>query len=91
VGWAATARAVPPEAITPWTGRAPNAQCDGDVDDGGDGQPRVIAGVVDAGSRRSFAVKVMMPKPRKAKRVRATLATMSHSGGYPDGARSATK
>jgi hypothetical protein len=30
-----------------------------------------------------------MPKPRKAKKVRATLAMMSRSGGYPDGASSA--
>ena len=40
------------------------------------------------GSRRSFAVKVTMPKPRNAKNVRATLEKMSRSGGYPDGASS---
>ena len=34
-----------------------------------------------AGFARSFAVKVMMPKPRKAKKVSATLETMSCSGG----------
>ena len=32
------------------------------------------------------AVNVMMPKPRKAKNVSATLETMSRNGGYPDGA-----
>ena len=41
-----------------------------------------------AGLARSFAVKVMMPKPRKAKKVSATLEMMSRSGGYPDGASS---
>ena len=29
-------------------------------------------------------MKVMTPKPRKAKKVSATLDTMSRSGGYPD-------
>ena len=33
------------------------------------------------GFARSLAVKVMMPKPRKAKKVSATLETMSRSGG----------
>ena len=40
------------------------------------------------GLRRSFAVKVMMPKPRNAKKVSATLEMMSFHGGYPDGASS---
>ena len=38
--------------------------------------------------RRSFAVKVMMPKPRNAKKVSATLEMMSSNDGYPDGASS---
>ena len=33
-------------------------------------------------------MKVMMPKPRKAKKVNATLEMMSFPGGYPDGASS---
>ena len=41
-----------------------------------------------AGLSRSFAVNVMMPKPRKAKKVSATLETMSRNGGYPEGASS---
>src|SRR3954452_18502781 len=41
------------------------------------------------GSRRSFAVNVTTPNPRKAKNVRATLETMSRTGGYVDGARRA--
>ena len=36
---------------------------------------------------RSLAVKVTTPKPRKAKNVRATLATMSLKDGYPEKAR----
>ena len=36
------------------------------------------------GSARSLAVKVMTPKPRNAKKVRATLDTMSRTGGYPE-------
>src|SRR5215467_931437 len=40
------------------------------------------------GLARSFAVNVMMPKPRKAKKVSATLEMMSFSGGYPEGASS---
>ena len=39
------------------------------------------------GSARSLAVKVTTPNPRNAKNVRATLATMSLSGGYPENAR----
>src|SRR5690348_2464431 len=42
-----------------------------------------------AGLARSLAVKVMMPKPRKAKKVSATLDTISDRGGYPAGASSA--
>ena len=34
-----------------------------------------------AGSASSAAVKVMTPKPRKAKKVNATLATMSANDG----------
>ena len=33
------------------------------------------------GSARSLAVKVMTPKPRKAKKVSATLETMSRTDG----------
>jgi len=40
------------------------------------------------GLARSLAVKVMMPKPRKAKNVSATLEMISRSGGYFDGASS---
>ena len=40
------------------------------------------------GLARSLAVKVMMPKPRKAKNVSATAEMMSRSGGYFDGASS---
>ena len=41
-----------------------------------------------AGLARSLAVKVMMPKPRKAKKVSATLEMMSRNGGYPENASS---
>jgi len=40
------------------------------------------------GLARSLAVKVMMPKPRKAKKVSATDEMMSCTGGYFDGASS---
>ena len=39
-----------------------------------------------AGSGRSPPVKLMTAKPRKAKKVSATLETMSTAGGYVDGA-----
>src|SRR3974390_2808087 len=38
------------------------------------------------GCDKSLAVKVMTPKPRKAKKVSATLEMMSLADGYPDGA-----
>ena len=41
-----------------------------------------------AGCGRSFAVKVMTPNPRNAKKVRATLEMISRTPGYPAGARS---
>src|SRR6476620_3230291 len=37
---------------------------------------------------RSRSVKVMMPNPRKAKKVSATLEMMSRNRGYPEGASS---
>src|SRR5215469_6213631 len=40
------------------------------------------------GLARSLAVNVMMPKPRKAKKVSATDEMMSWNGGYFDGASS---
>src|SRR5215468_8627425 len=38
------------------------------------------------GLARSLAVNVIMPNPRKAKNVSATLEMMSRNGGYPEGA-----
>ena len=40
------------------------------------------------GLARSLAVKVMMPKPRKAKKVSATDEMMSRADGYPENASS---
>ncbi len=40
------------------------------------------------GLARSLAAKVITPNPRKAKKVSATLATMSRNGGYSDVASS---
>src|SRR5215475_15307915 len=48
----------------------------------------IALGSCKDGLARSLAVNVMMPKPRKAKNVSATLETMSRAGGYPDGASS---
>ena len=62
---------------------AEHAEGDEDVDGRGDAQREVhgrgTAG--DQGRSRSLAVKVMTPKPRNAKNVRATLDTMSLIGG----------
>ena len=42
------------------------------------------------GLARSLAVKVMMPKPRNAKKVSATDEMMSWNDGYPENASSGT-
>ena len=83
VGFAASASAVPPEAITSSTVSVPNT-------------PRatptytvvamprarnIARGSCRAGSGRSFAVKVMTPNPRNAKKVSAMLETISRAPG----------
>ena len=62
--------------------RAEHPERDGDVDDGRDAERQVHRpGQLPGGSARSLAVNVTTPKPRNAKKVSATLETMSLHGG----------
>ena len=90
VGSAATAIAVPPEAITSSTVSVPNTpSATATYVTLAIASARYIArGSCFFGSGRSFAVKVITPKPRNAKNVSATLETMSRTGGYVDGSSS---
>src|SRR5436190_13076307 len=90
VGLAASANAVPPEAMTWSTVRVPNTPSETPT-------YTVVAmpsarymarGSWREGSGRSLAVNVMTPNPRNAKNVSATLATISLRPGYFEGASS---
>src|SRR5436190_13721240 len=90
VGLAASASAVPPEAMTWSTVRVPNTPS-------ATATYTVVAmpsarnmarGSWRLGSGRSLAVNVMTPNPRNAKNVSAMLETIWRRPGYPEGASS---